>query len=115
MGDLNVYRIDAWNPNVPCTGNDVAGRVDAIQRLEAAGYVDAWKATQASEGWTGMATRAGCGAPNGNLFKRIDYVYTTTGLRPVSTLRIARAEPGADAPSDHVALIAEVTMSSAAH
>jgi hypothetical protein len=109
MGDLNVYRVDQWNPSVPCTGPDVAGRVDAIQRMEAAGYVDAWKATQSSEGWTGMATRAGCGTPSGNLFKRIDYVYSK-GLRPLSTTRIGRAEPGGDAPSDHVVLIAELSI-----
>ena len=108
LGDLNVYRVDPWNPNVPCTGDDVRGRVDAIQRMEADGYEDAWKLTQGSEGWTGMASRNGCGVPNGNLFKRIDYVYTKS-LRPLSTARLGRVAPGADAPSDHVALIAELT------
>lgn len=112
MGDLNVYRIDQWNPDVPCTGPDVAGRIDAIQRVEAAGYEDAWKATQGSEGWTGMASRNGCGIPNGSLFKRIDYVYTK-GLRAVSTTRLARAPAGGDSPSDHVMLIAELTTSGA--
>ena len=107
LGDLNVYRVDAWNPDVPCTGPDAPGRVEAIQRMEAAGYVDAWKTTQGGEGWTGMATRNGCGAPNGNLFKRIDYVYTKN-LRAISTARLARAAPGADAPSDHVMLVAEL-------
>jgi len=109
LGDLNVYRVDTWNPDVPCTGPDVAGRVEAIQRLEAAGYVDAWKTTQGGEGWTGMASRAGCGSPNGNLYKRIDYVYTK-GLRAVSTTRAARAAPGADSPSDHVMVIAELVI-----
>lgn len=107
LGDLNVYRVDAWNPDVPCTGPDVAGRVEAIQRLEAAGYVDAWRTTQAGEGWTGMSSRQGCGVPNGNLFKRIDYVYIRS-LRAVATTRLARAAPGADAPSDHVMLVAEL-------
>ena len=107
LGDLNVYRIDTWNPEVPCTGADVAGRVEAIQRLEAAGYVDAWKTTQSGEGWTGMATRAGCGVPNGNLYKRIDYVYAKN-LVAVATTRLARAAPGQDAPSDHVMLVAEL-------
>ena len=96
LGDLNVYRIDTWNPEGSCTGADVGGRVEAIQRMDAAGYVDAWKTTQGGEGWTGMATRNGCGAPNGNLFKRIDYVYTRN-LRAVTTTRLARAAPGADA------------------
>jgi endonuclease/exonuclease/phosphatase family metal-dependent hydrolase len=112
MGDLNVYRVDTWNPKVRCTGDDVAGRVDAIQQMEAAGYVDAWKATQSSEGWTGMASRAGCGEPSGNLFKRIDYVYTIGSLTAISATRIARAAPGADAPSDHVALVAELRLPS---
>ena len=107
LGDLNVYRIDPWNPEVPCTGADVGGRVEAIQRMDAAGYVDAWKTTQSGEGWTGMATRNGCGVPNGNLFKRIDYVYTRN-LRAVATTRLARAAPGADAASDHVMLVAEL-------
>jgi hypothetical protein len=112
MGDLNVYRVDAWNPSVPCTGTDVRGRVEAIQMMEAAGYVDAWKATQGGEGWTGIASRAGCGTPGGNLFKRIDYVYAKN-LRVISTERIGRAAPGADSPSDHVALIAEVMLTTA--
>ena len=107
LGDLNVYRVDAWNPDVPCTGPDLSGRVEAIERMESAGYVDAWKTTQGGEGWTGMATRNGCGVPNGNLFKRIDYVYTRN-LRAVSTTRLARAAPGADSPSDHVMLVAEL-------
>lgn len=110
LGDLNVYRVDIWNPAVPCTGADVSGRVEAIERLEAAGYVDAWKVTQGSEGWTGMASRAGCGTPSGNLFKRIDYVYTKN-LRAISTARMGRAAPGADSPSDHVGLIAELELS----
>lgn len=109
FGDLNVYRVDTWNPDVPCTGADVSGRVQAIERLEAAGYVDAWKATQGGEGWTGMASRNGCGLPNGNLFKRIDYVYAK-GLRPLSTTRIGRAAPGEDSPSDHVAVVAELAL-----
>jgi hypothetical protein len=107
LGDLNVYRIDTWNPEVSCTGPNLAARIEAIDRMEGARYVDAWKTTQGGEGWTGMATRAGCGVPNGNLFKRIDYVYTRN-LRAVATTRLARAAPGADAPSDHVMLIAEL-------
>jgi exonuclease III len=108
LGDLNVYRIDTWNPDVPCTGSNSGARIDAITRMEAAGYADAWKTTQGAEGWTGMATRNGCGVPNGNLYKRIDYVYSKN-LRAVATTRLARAEPGADAPSDHVMLVAELT------
>jgi endonuclease/exonuclease/phosphatase family metal-dependent hydrolase len=107
MGDLNVYKVDAWNPQVPCTGPDVPARVRTIDLIERAGYVDAWKATQGAEGWTGMASRPGCGTPEGNLYKRIDYVYAK-GLRPVFTTRFGRASPGADSPSDHVGVIAEL-------
>lgn len=112
MGDLNVFRVDTWNPPVPCTGADNPSRVAAIGLVEGAGYTDAWKATQNAEGWTGMATRNGCGVPNGNLFKRIDYVYAK-GVRVVSAARFARAAPGADSPSDHIGLIAELALSSA--
>jgi endonuclease/exonuclease/phosphatase family metal-dependent hydrolase len=105
MGDLNIFRIDAWNPRVPCTSDDHPARLDALARIENAGYLDSWKATQAAEGWTGMATRNGCGTPNGSLFKRIDYVFGK-GLRALATDRFARAAPGGDAPSDHAGLIA---------
>lgn len=107
-GDLNIFRIDRWNPKVACTNADNAGRTAALERIEAAGYVDAWKASQGGEGWTGMTSRPGCGSPPGNLFKRIDYIYVKQ-LRVVSTSRFARPEPGADAPSDHAGLIAELT------
>lgn len=108
MGDLNVYKTDTWNPSVPCTGGDNSGRLRTISMIESAGYTDAWKATQNSEGWTGMQTRAGCGIPSGNLFKRIDYVHSS-GMRTLSTDRFGRAEPGGDAASDHVGLIAELS------
>ena len=108
MGDLNVYKTDVWNPRVPCTGDDNAGRLRTISLIEGAGYTDAWKATQNSEGWTGMQSRNGCGTPSGNLFKRIDYVYSNN-MRTLSTDRFGRATPGGDAPSDHVGLIAELS------
>lgn len=107
MGDLNVHKTDAWNPKVRCTARDKPGALRTIGMIEAAGYTDAWKATQSSEGWTGMASRPGCGSPPGNLYKRIDYVYSS-GLQTLSTDRFARSAPGTDAPSDHVGLIAEL-------
>lgn len=109
MGDLNVFKVDTWNPKVKCTGDDSPPRVRTISMIEGAGYTDAWKATQSSEGWTGMASRPGCGSPNGNLFKRIDYVYSS-GLQTLSTTRFARGEPGGDSPSDHAGLIAELAL-----
>jgi endonuclease/exonuclease/phosphatase family metal-dependent hydrolase len=109
MGDLNVFKIDAWNPRTRCTQPDSAGRTKAIAVMEGAGYLDAWKATQSGEGWTGMTSRPGCGRPAGNLYKRIDYVFTR-GLRAVRAMRFARADPGADAPSDHVGVMVEVLL-----
>ena len=79
------------------------------QPIEQAGYTDAWKSTQSGERWTGMANRHGCGVPDGNLYKRIDHVYTI-GARVLSTERFGRAAPGADSPSDHVGLIAEIEI-----
>jgi hypothetical protein len=108
LGDLNVFKTDTWNPKVPCTGDDNPGRLRTISLIEGAGYTDAWKATQSSEGWTGMQTRNGCGTPNGNLYKRIDYVFSS-GMRTLTTDRFGRAEPGGDAASDHVGVIAELS------
>jgi hypothetical protein len=108
MGDLNVFKTDTWNPRVPCTGDDNSGRTRTINMIESAGYTDAWKATQNSEGWTGMQTRAGCGLPVGNVYKRIDYVHSS-GMRTLSTDRFGRAQPGGDAASDHIGLIAELS------
>jgi endonuclease/exonuclease/phosphatase family metal-dependent hydrolase len=109
MGDLNTFRVDQWNPAVPCTGSDSGGRTTTINLIEQAGYTDAWKVTQGGEGWTGMASRRGCGVPEGNLYKRIDYVFTL-GARVLGTSRFGRAEPGGDAPSDHAGLIAELEI-----
>jgi hypothetical protein len=109
MGDLNTYRVDQWNPSVPCTNPDSGGRMAVINQIEQAGYTDAWKATQRGEGWTGMASRRGCGVPEGNLYKRIDYVYTL-GARVLSTTRFGRAAPGTDSPSDHAGLVAEIEI-----
>ena len=107
MGDLNAYRIDKWSPLVPCATPDKPERTKPLELIEAAGYVDAWKKTQDGEGWTGMAGRPGCGQPKGNLFKRIDYVFSK-GLDVVDTAQFARVTPGADAPSDHAGVTAEI-------
>jgi endonuclease/exonuclease/phosphatase family metal-dependent hydrolase len=106
MGDFNAFRIDRWNPWVACTERDEPTRLEAIATMERAGYLDSWQATNDGEGWTGMASRRNCGFPNGNLYKRIDYVYVKQ-LRPIRVERFARAARGMDSPSDHVGLIAE--------
>jgi endonuclease/exonuclease/phosphatase family metal-dependent hydrolase len=56
-----------------------------------------------------MASRKGCGSPEGSLYKRIDYIYLKQ-LRVLGTMLFARAAPGADSPSDHAGLIAEVEL-----
>ena len=109
MGDLNISQPNQWNPRVRCGSRDIPGHVQALERLSAAGYVDSWPATQVGEGWTGMASRRGCGSPGGNLFKRIDYVFAK-GIDAVGTTRFGRVPPGADSPSDHVGLIAEMAL-----
>jgi endonuclease/exonuclease/phosphatase family metal-dependent hydrolase len=106
MGDFNLYKIDQWNPRVPCTAADSVGRVSAIGAIARAGFTDTWKALNSGEGWTGMASRKGCGSPNGSLYKRIDYIYTK-GLKATAIARFAQPSPGADAPSDHAGLIAQ--------
>jgi endonuclease/exonuclease/phosphatase family metal-dependent hydrolase len=105
IGDFNAFRIDRWNPWVACTDRDEPTRLAALAAMEHAGYTDAWQATNQGEGWTGMASRRNCGFPNGNLFKRIDYVYAK-GMRPVTVARFGRAARGMDSPSDHVGLVA---------
>jgi endonuclease/exonuclease/phosphatase family metal-dependent hydrolase len=109
LGDLNLFRVDQWNPRVPCTAADSNGRLRALEIFHHAGYQDAWAKTQAGEGWTGMSSRKGCGSPEGNLYKRIDYVFARR-LQVVSTARFAQVKPGADAPSDHAGLIAEFSV-----
>jgi endonuclease/exonuclease/phosphatase family metal-dependent hydrolase len=114
MGDLNVFQIDRWNPRVPCTAEDEPGRSEAIAIVAMAGFVDAWKATQSGEGWTGMASRPKCGRPVGAMYKRIDYVHVR-GLQVLGTQRFARGAPGGDSPSDHAGLMAELEVPAAAH
>jgi hypothetical protein len=111
MGDLNTYTVDRWSPLVPCATPDKPGRTQSIGLVAAAGYVDAWKATQDGEGWTGMANRSGCGDPKGNLFKRIDFVFTR-GLEVLGADRFGHAAPGADAASDHAGVTAEIAWPS---
>jgi hypothetical protein len=106
LGDLNLFKIDQWNPQVPCTTKDAPGRLSAIAAIEHAGYADTWKVLKSGEGWTGMSSRPGCGIPPGSFYKRIDYVFTK-GLKATSIERFAEPPPGGDAPSDHAGLIAE--------
>ena len=100
IGDLNAFDAEGSNcpPPVPST---------QLPMLRAAGYLDAWRQVNGNaEGFTGMVNRAGCGVPNGNVFKRIDYGWSRD-LTPESMLRFGMTPVGADAPSDHYGIVIE--------
>ena len=68
--------------------------------LRRAGYVDAWPAIHgASEGYTGMLNRRGCGVPEGYVWKRIDYAWSKK-LTPVNIQRFGGVPPGDALPAD---------------
>jgi endonuclease/exonuclease/phosphatase family metal-dependent hydrolase len=100
IGDLNIFEGDrpvcSQEPN-----NSTLGL------LRTAGYTDAWAALHGSaEGFTGMLNRAGCGAPEGYPWKRIDYAWSK-GLTPIAMRRFGTVPAGEAAPSDHVGIIVE--------
>jgi hypothetical protein len=103
IGDLNAFDAEGSNcpPPVPST---------QLPMLRAAGYLDAWRQVNGNaEGFTGMVNRSGCGVPNGNVFKRIDYGWSK-GLSPVSMIRFGIVPIGADAPSDHYGIVVEYRL-----
>jgi hypothetical protein len=103
IGDFNAFDAEGSNcpPPVPST---------QLPMLRAAGYIDAWRRVNgAAEGFTGMVNRSGCGVPNGNVFKRIDYGWSKD-LAAVSMIRFAMAPVGADAPSDHYGIVVEYRL-----
>jgi len=100
VGDLNVFEGTATvcrqRPNNR-----------SLQWLRSAGYIDAWAALYGDrEGFTGMVNRAGCGVPEGYVWKRIDYAWSR-GFEPIHMTRFGMAPPGEGAPSDHYGIIAE--------
>jgi hypothetical protein len=98
IGDLNTYE-GAPTSCAPLPNNAI------LPVLRAAGYADAWPAIHgAADGYTGMANRKGCGAPEGYAFKRIDYAWLK-GLRPTAMSRFAMAPPGDASLSDHYGFI----------
>lgn len=109
MGDLNLWRMDRWSPVTRC-GSPTLAMALALDRIAAAGYVDAWSATQEGEGWTATIPRAGCGAEGtGGPFKRIDYIWSQ-GLQPLSSTRIGVVAAGEPAPSDHFGVKASLSI-----
>ena len=70
-----------------------------MQRFRSAGFLDAWPAIQAmADGSTGMWNRTGCGVPERNLWKRIDYSLSKR-LNPLSVTRFGLVTPGECATS----------------
>ncbi|MGH9371861.1 MAG: Ig-like domain-containing protein, partial [Vicinamibacterales bacterium] len=106
-GDLN-----AWE------GAPTCGQIplpQGLPRLRAAGYMDAWPSVHGTmAGFTGMTNRSGCGTPQGNVWKRIDYVWSSRGCLPLSMTRFGVVVPGEMAPSDHYGIIAEYPLPGAA-
>ena len=103
IGDLNYFM--ANRTLVPCgTDRPTSPPADVFA---AAGYVDAWKTLKPGiDGATGMWNRAGCGKPEGGLFKRIDYIYSR-GIAPTDVKLFAMITPMVqDAPSDHAGIVA---------
>ena len=101
VGDLNT-----WEARGPVCGSTPTNA--GLQHLRAAGYFDAWPLLHGdAEGYTGMTNRAGCGVPEGYVWKRPDYVWSPAYFLPLSISRFGMVQPGDAAPSDHYGLVAE--------
>lgn len=101
IGDLNV-----WEGTARTCNQDPVNNV--LDRLRNAGYIDAWPQLHGTaEGFTGMTNRAGCGSPDGYVWKRPDYVWSPAHYRPLSIARFGMVPAGEGAPSDHYGLVAE--------
>ncbi len=101
IGDLNLWD----GPRRVCHQDpSTAG----LHRLRDAGYVDGWPLLHGSDtGYTGMTNRAGCGSPEGNVWKRPDYTWSPSHFLPVSITRFGMVPPGDAAPSDHYGILTE--------
>ena len=103
IGDLNVF----GGTQVVCGQNP---RNAPIQMLADAGYLDAWASLNGmAGGFTGMWNRKGCGTPNGNVWKRIDYSWSRN-MSPLSMRRFGMVSPGNQSPSDHSGIIIEYPL-----
>jgi hypothetical protein len=106
VGDLN-----AWEGVYVCRQYPTP---DGLRHLRSASYIDAWPFVHGTlEGFTGMTNRAGCGIPEGYVWKRVDYAWSSPGYRPLSMTRFGMVTPGNQAPSDHYGIIAEFPLPSA--
>jgi endonuclease/exonuclease/phosphatase family metal-dependent hydrolase len=107
LGDFNIWQNDQWSPATHC-GRATPPMAAALARFAAAGYVDAWAASQPGAGWTATLGRAGCGeTAGGTAFKRVDYIWVR-GLDVIATSRFGVALPGQPAASDHAGVKATI-------
>jgi exonuclease III len=103
IGDLNVW--ESPDGGTVCRQVPLSG---GLNRLHAAGYVDAWALLHpGTDGFTGMTNRPGCGVPEGSAWKRIDYALAPSSLAPLSMTRFGVVPAGDEAPSDHYGIVAE--------
>jgi hypothetical protein len=103
VGDLNVFEA----PSPVCNQRP---NFDVLPTLRQAGYADSWTTLYGQrEGFTGMVNRAGCGNPEGYVWKRIDYAWAR-GYQPTQMTRFGMAPPGDEAPSDHLGILAEYAL-----
>ena len=107
IGDLNVFE----DRQIVCLQFPVN---QPVQMLRDAGYLDAWNAVHGlATGYTGMWNRPGCGTPEGNLWKRLDFSWSKW-LNPISMTRFGMVTPGECAPSDHAGILVEYQRPSVA-
>jgi endonuclease/exonuclease/phosphatase family metal-dependent hydrolase len=100
VGDLNTWEGTAPVCNQSPNNNN-------LTYLRNAGYVDAWVSVHgaADPGFTGMVNRAGCGVPDGNTWKRIDYAWTQSSFAALDMQRFGMLTPGDASPSDHYGVV----------
>jgi endonuclease/exonuclease/phosphatase family metal-dependent hydrolase len=104
-GDFNAFEREV-EASFPC---ELTFDYQAPHAIRAAGYVDAWTALHGTQpGMTATLNRNGCGSPNGNAWKRIDYGYLKE-FTPASSGLFAVVPPNTPAPSDHYGLITGFT------
>jgi hypothetical protein len=104
VGDLNLWAA----PGRVCRQNPTTA---GLQRLRDSGYMDAWPLLHGSaNGFTGMTNRAGCGTPEGNVWKRADYTWSPSNFLPVSAGIFGNVPAGDAAPSDHYGIVSEFVV-----
>ena len=103
VGDLNVFE----GTTLMCSQFPLN---KPVQMMRDAGFIDAWNAVHGlADGNTGMWNRPGCGTPEGNLWKRLDFAWSK-GINPVGMTRFGMVTPGECAPSDHAGIIAQYAL-----